>query len=665
MGRLQVFLWVVAGIMGPSFVAAQNPEIDSLEHVYSEATSDSAKFDALKTLCFKIVGVDSAKTELYCTLLAKDVENCHDPVQKADAYAAIGDYYNARLDFSSSLVYFHKSMAILKTAKGSRAEIAYAKCLLDYAYIFHVNGDFNTALTSYLEAESILDKYPEYDSRAAMYDRIASVYSDINNPQKSKLYEKKAAGIADKIVSPKLKALYYINASYSLDNKKDFDKIYALLTNARRIGDRNSLNEIVWIASYTLGDVYFSGGHYSRALSQYASALDYARRLSQRYDESITMNAIGRALSAQGKHKEAEKHLYSALALAKLIGANAVEKDIFESIASVKARQHDYKNAYRYLKLKENAIRQVFDENDQRQVNFLNAKYDAATKRAEIKQLTDEKRIQALEIDRREALTYYLGATLLLVLVAALFVQRYYRTKKKVVEQSNQLQARRISDLEREKQLAAVQYALQGEENERTRLARDLHDGLGGLLSGAKMAFSSFRENYLKNGDQAESFKHAFDLLGKSIGELQRVAHNMMPQALVNGSVKDAISEFCEKMDNNGTFSIKFRFFGKEEKLHQSYQIAVYRIVQELVNNVIKHSDATEALVQLVQENDRLSVTVQDNGKGFDPADAQSAGGHGLKNIRMRVEGLGGRFDIDSMVGRGTEVSFEFHGLAV
>jgi len=646
-----------------SFVAAQNSEIDSLEYALKTAKSDSSRFDVLKTICFKIVGVDSAKTEMYCSRLIGEVESVNDPVEKADAYAAIGDYYNSKLDFRNSLEYFHKSIEIFKHAGGSRAEIAYAKCLLDYAYVFHINGDFATALTSDLEAESILDKYQEYDTKMGMYNRLGDIYSKLHQREKSISYVKKAEEISDKILSPKMKALYYINKTYTLDYKKDFDKIRELIGKSLSIADKYSLQEFMWIGHYTLGDYLLSREEYVDAIAQFNSALRYAQKLSNKYDESSTIEDIGDAYTEQKKYDVASEQYLLALSLAKEINAAALERNIYGSLSSIEVSRGNYRKANEYLSKKEDAIYQIFDEEDQKQINFLNAKYESEKKETEIRRLTYEEKIQSLEMERRRILIYVLSAFLVLLAVAFFFVLRYYQSRKKIIEQNNQIQKQKIRELEKEKQLVAVRYALQGEEKERSRLARDLHDGLGGLLSGAKMALGSFKESYVLNEDQADSFKHALDLLNKSIGELQRVAHNMMPQALINGTIKDAVGEFCEKIDAGSSLSLKFQSYGDDEKIGQNHQIAVYRIIQELVNNIIKHSGATEALVQLVQEKDRISVAVQDNGKGFDPSTATSSEGHGLKNIRMRVESLGGRLDIDSGIGKGTEISFEFEGL--
>ena len=644
-------------------VAAQGPEIDSLEIAFRTAKSESVRFDALKNICFEMFDADSAKAEYFCPILIKDVEKIPDSVERADAYVAIGDYYAWKNDFGNSFQYFHKSMQLFRHNQGAQAEILYARCLADYAKIFHVNGDYNTALTYYLEAESIFNRYPDYDLECLLYHRLAVIYLSLNEPEKGRSYFLKQEDLSSKIASPKMKALYCIDATYWMDPKRNFDKIKELLEKSLLIGEKYSFQDIVWTSFYSLGKCYVLRNDYANSLDQFNLALNCARKLSNKYYMSTTLENISDVYVNQKKLDVAGKQLRSALEIANEINANKLRKDIFGHLAAVETSRGNYKKAYEYLDQKEEAAYAVFSEEGQRQTNFLNARYESEKKEAEIGRLTNEEKIQVIEIQRREAQTYLLSILLVLSSITFYFIWRFYKSKKKVTEQNSQIQQQRIKELEKEKQLAAVQYALQGEEKERSRLARDLHDGLGGLLSGTKLALGSFKEKYVIDGEQTDSFKHALDLLNKSIGELQRVAHNMMPQALINGSIRDAISEFCEKLDVGSSLSVKFRFFGTEEKIGQNYEIAIYRIVQELVNNVIKHSSATEALVQLVQEKGRASITVQDNGQGFDPLAAQDSEGHGLKNIRLRAESLNGHFYIDSTPGKGTEVSIDFENL--
>jgi two-component system NarL family sensor kinase len=222
------------------------------------------------------------------------------------------------------------------------------------------------------------------------------------------------------------------------------------------------------------------------------------------------------------------------------------------------------------------------------------------------------------------------------------------------------LQEKRILDLEKEKQLLATQAVLQGQVEERTRLAKDLHDGLGSILSSAKLSFSQIKDNLVITAQDANAFDRSMNILDMSINELRRVAHNMMPEALMKFGLDTALKDFCDSVGQSGALQLT----------HQSYQIdetsippikaaAIYRIVQELVNNVIRHAQATRALVQLIREGNVLNITVEDNGKGFDKTILASSDGMGYLNLENRVAYLSGKMDIQTSPGNGTFVNIE------
>ena len=218
-------------------------------------------------------------------------------------------------------------------------------------------------------------------------------------------------------------------------------------------------------------------------------------------------------------------------------------------------------------------------------------------------------------------------ASAALLLIIFVLVYRNYQQKQK-------LQKQRIIELENEKQLAATEAVLKGEEQERTRLAKDLHDGLGGMLSGIKYSFNNMKGNMVMTPENSKAFERSMDMLDSSIKEMRRVAHNMMPEALVK--------------------------FGLEgEQIDQTISITVYRIVQELINNTMKHAAAKTAIVQVTKSNGRLTVTVEDDGIGFDPGILTQAKGIGWTNIESRINFLKGKLDIDTKEGKGTSVLIE------
>jgi len=236
---------------------------------------------------------------------------------------------------------------------------------------------------------------------------------------------------------------------------------------------------------------------------------------------------------------------------------------------------------------------------------------------------------------------------------------RNLRNRQLLAKQQDELQQQRISELEKDKQLVAVDSLLKGQEEERSRLAKDLHDGLGGLLSGVKFSLSNMKDNLIITPDSMAVFERSLDMLDTSIKELRRVAHNMMPEMLTKFGLDEALKEYCITVNSTKLLEVKYQSLGMETRLDKSIEIIIYRIVQELLNNILKHALSTEAFVQLIRENDRLNIVVEDNGKGFDTALLENSKGAGWINIRSRVEYLKGQLDIHSESGKGTLINIE------
>ncbi|WP_449439560.1 sensor histidine kinase [Pedobacter steynii] len=226
------------------------------------------------------------------------------------------------------------------------------------------------------------------------------------------------------------------------------------------------------------------------------------------------------------------------------------------------------------------------------------------------------------------------------------------------------LQQAKIDELETEKQLTATEAVLKGEEQERTRLAKDLHDGLGGMLSGIKFSLSTMKENLIMTPDNAHAFERSIDMLDSSIQEMRRVAHNMMPEILVKYGLDTALKEFCAEVDRSSVLHVNYQSVGMQEAdITQTTSVTIYRIIQELLNNAIKHANAKNVLVQVHQSEQEklLAVTVEDDGNGFDTSLLKQANGMGWSNIQNRVEFLKGKIDVQSGPGKGTSVMIEIN----
>jgi signal transduction histidine kinase len=314
--------------------------------------------------------------------------------------------------------------------------------------------------------------------------------------------------------------------------------------------------------------------------------------------------------------------------------------------AHIAFAQHDFDKGFALLRRQGRYIIDLFNQTMQQKEANLRIGYETEKKDNQIK-------LQTADIKQKEFFNYLLIGGALTLLIISVLSYRTYRQKQK-------LQQQRINELETEKHLQATEAVLKGESQERTRLAKDLHDGLGGMLSGVKYSLNTMKGNLIMTPDNAQAFERSMDMLDSSIREIRRVAHNMMPEALVKFGLDTALRDFCNDIDKSGALKVKYQSLELENAaIDQTVSITIYRIVQELLNNTIKHAGATSAIVQVSKTADVLSVTVEDDGKGFDTSILNKTEGIGWANIQNRVEFLKGKMDVNSAPDKGTSVHIE------
>ncbi|WP_276501481.1 sensor histidine kinase [Terrimonas pollutisoli] len=222
-----------------------------------------------------------------------------------------------------------------------------------------------------------------------------------------------------------------------------------------------------------------------------------------------------------------------------------------------------------------------------------------------------------------------------------------YRLKQKAKLQNEIIRHQELS----------TKAVIKAEEDERQRIARDLHDGVGQMMSATKMNLSALESDIkFETKEQQVSFEKIINLVDDSCKEIRSVSHNMMPNALLKKNLSSAIRDFVDKMDKK-SLEVHLYTEGLDEKLDSNVETVLYRVIQECVNNVIKHAEATTLDISVIKESNSISATIEDNGKGFDINDRQKIEGIGLKNILTRVNYLKGTVDFDSAPGRGTLVA--------
>lgn len=273
-------------------------------------------------------------------------------------------------------------------------------------------------------------------------------------------------------------------------------------------------------------------------------------------------------------------------------------------------------------------------------------------------QYATEQKEQALRISRLEVgrttqqRNAWIGAAVLLAgLAVTLFGHFRYRLwqRSALAQAEADLQAQRILQLEQEKRLLALSAMIEGQEQERRRIAKDLHDGMGGLLTSIKAHHSQ---------PDAPSPDTVGQLIDLACTEVRRISHNMMPAALVFAGLQGALEDLAAQVRTQG-LACHLDIIGPVATLSETQTTALYRIFQEAVNNTLKHAAATQLLLQIIVHDDLISVTIEDDGRGFAPSPTPPST-LGLRSIASRVDFLSGQWDIESAPGQGTTLHIQF-----
>lgn len=287
-----------------------------------------------------------------------------------------------------------------------------------------------------------------------------------------------------------------------------------------------------------------------------------------------------------------------------------------------------------------------------------------ARSKAEIRQLQlDVERkanmLQKTENELKTRLIAFLAALILLTFFVVFLIIKNQKKQEKIARQEADIQKQKWQDSENRRQIEVLDSLIKGEENERTRIARDLHDGLGGLLSGVKMSVTALKKDLQLSGGQDQILNNSLVMLENATGEMRNIARNMMPDALLRFGLEKALSDYCYSVSSKSGTSIHFSCRKLDLPAGHPACIPVYRIIQELVNNALKHSQAEQIIVQLSQNENILLVETEDNGIGFDPQEAGNKKGSGFNNLRNRIHYLKGKIEIQSSPGKGSSFYLE------
>jgi two-component system NarL family sensor kinase len=622
-------------------------------------TLDTAQVIKIRQLGHSLIEKDSALAKTLITealnksLLLKEINTI------TDCYRLMGIWHHSYGHLDQAMIYYRQSY---QSAEKNNNLYLMGGVLYNMGNVKYLRGEYDSCIYYYQQSQRIFED-PDFISKAnikqnlldvrlsELYSNLATVFSSIRNLKKADEYIDKAIVITQKyksrLAEQNLAGFMLQKANHHFENGEVDAALRIRLAYLPTLekADFKYLLMDAWsaiVTEYLALEKIDSAALYAAKYSVQANALDID---NFKAESEVIMGDIA---FRKAQHSTAWQHLQKARAFFDESKDPHERQRFFGLLKQVAYANGKFKDAYEYFSIYDVAKDSLQLGERAKVFSEMELRYETEKKEAQLK-------LQTALLRQKNILNYLLMSGSLALLLIFILSYRNYKVRQK-------LQQHRIAELETEKQLAATEAVLKGEEQERARLAKDLHDGLGGMLSGTKHSFTNMKENLIMTPENAQAFERGIDLLDKSIKEMRRVAHNMMPEILIQFGLDTALKELCLEINRNGSMNATYQSVEVEGvQLEQNLSVTTYRVVQELANNALKHAHARNLLVQvhISQEDNLLLLTVEDDGKGFDVSLLEKSGGMGWRSIRNRIESVKGKIDVNTGTGNGTSVLIE------
>lgn len=623
-------------------------------------TLDTVKtnFDKVRKLT-RLAGTNRY-TPLTRELIDKSIEISKivdEPKHLAHSYYSLGNYYFFNSKMDSCLSYLDRAYLLteeideplLKPSILSTKGGAYSKL-----------GAVILAISTQMEAKHLFD---EIDTSTLNEDELRKFKGQnlVLNNSLANLYNKtedyeKAIEYYDGAHKAALDLGSKGNAAVILSNKGNLfirmnrlEEGLAVLEEGKALKLESQMpDRFIASSDLNIGIAHFEMGNYEKALESYEKSLTISERnKSQRGIMEVYTNK-GILFNAYGRHEEALQNCQDAKVIAlKTNDSEYLIKTcdcLYQAHNALGNFKQSLQNHELYTKVKDS----VFNEKNIRKITQVGMQYEFDKKEAEQQLIIDEKNRQKNQI--------LIGLIALGVFALTLFIffRKRLKYQKTIAGQERKLQQQKITDLQQKNKLTAMSSMIEGQEAERLRIAKDLHDSLGGLLSTVKAHFGSIQ----KECDQLEQVpivQKTNGLIDEACIEVRRISHNMMPHALTISGLEGAIQDMVDNL-NDQKYDATFEA-NNLPKMETTREVMVYRLVQEIISNIRKHAKATSIFIQIFGHKEEINLIIEDDGVGFDYQKAKLNGGLGLKSINSRVAFLDGNIDWDTQPKRGTNIN--------
>ena len=627
-------LLVLGGLFVPSIMLGGS--VDELWRNHDSAPNDSSRVKILLDIGYELEWMDPDSALVIYKMAADLGSSSNYKIGEGRALMYSGIVKSNIGDHEASLYFYDKAQEVFSSID---YQLGIAGTHLNKGVVYNYRGEYEKAMSEYITSIRMYEALNAQAQLLNCYGNVGGIFMELKQYKKGREYFLKEMQLAVALADSSMLADAYNNIALSHQMNGNIDPAIVNYKLALEIAEEHNSIYVQFLANNNLADVFAASGNVKEALPHSIMALKYAHEVGNPYNILSAYKNLGARYLELEQFTDADLYLDSAIYLGSSINSKDMLAETYLLSAESKAEQNDFGSAYRFQNLHKVYADSVFSEQRLHRLNELEVAYESEKKDHALAE-------QELDLERSRSRQKLTVIIMVILALAIVFMILYFHQKQK-------LKNKKFETLKKAQEINSIRAMMEGEEKERRRIARDLHDGLSALLASVKMKFS-----VIKKGNE---FDQAMGSLDQASKEVRRIAHNMMPEVLLNYGLIAALKDFTDGIGStDGTsFKIDLQYFNMEVRLEKFTELMIYRVIQELINNIVKHAHAQNVLVQLSRVDNILTITVEDDGKGFNVEEAMKKNGIGMANLRSRIDFLEGDLSIESSSKNGTSVHIE------
>ncbi|WP_459210640.1 tetratricopeptide repeat-containing sensor histidine kinase [Aquimarina rhabdastrellae] len=692
MKKLYLLLLLIISIFNHNYAQSSLQKIDSLKNILNNHnTTDSNYIDTLNDISWEYLSFNNSESLKYAIKANNLSKETHYDPGLSTSFFRMGSAYIKKEDYTKATLYLFKSLNLEKKNTNLNGV---AKVKIQLGKLFRIQKQYDKALQFYNEALLIKQQFNNKKDIANIFKKIAILYKTQNEYSQAIKYFTKELQIRDSLNLEKEKINCYKNLGYCYNELKKYQNALFELKKGKKLAiklkDSLQLSDIY----VNIGNSFFnlkSKSSSDSAYINYNKALQIKNKLQLQNNHKI-YNNLGLVSKLKKDYDSAISFFLRSVDISiKLKDYNNLTKAYYnlgnlylELQLYEKALYNHHKalvlsKEYNILSLRLRILMSLAEDYEQlgnfKQSSFYNEQHivlrdsiDSKTLKKidnESLQLKENIFIQQKQLsiaeNSKQQLQLYGAIAIALILLILFFVsRRNYRLKKQtlIAQHTAAKKEAEFDELLKNQELKSIHAMIDGQEKERKRIAQDLHDRLGSMLSMVKIHYKSVEDNLDKiKAEAREQYDRANTLLDEACVAVREISHNMVSGVLTKFGLIAALNELKTGIESTNALQVELIDHGFDDRIDNQLEINIYRIIQELISNILKHAQAQEVSIQLFKRDDNLQIMVEDDGVGFDTKLLSSFSGMGLKGIQSRVQNLNGTIDFDSRKHHGTTVT--------